>query len=686
MQIIKSVFHIHTVNEKKINTILVANRSEIARRIIRTAKKLGIKTVAVFCDLDKNALFVREADIAVPLDGIFGKDTYLNTDKIISIAKRYKVDAVHPGYGFLSENVEFVKKLEKENIGFIGPSSYSMDAMSDKLKAKQIAAKANVPMVPGCNELITNAKQAIAEAKKIGFPIMLKAVAGGGGKGIRIVYDEKDIQEQLETAKYEAKTIYKNDDILLEKYIENPRHIEIQIVADKFGNIVCLGERECSIQRSNQKVIEECPSSFVDENTRKKMYDCAIRLVKQCKYYSAGTLEFIMDKNKNFYFLEMNTRLQVEHPVTEYVVGIDLVEIMIKIEEDKKLPFTQKDIKLNGHAIECRICAENPSKGFIPSNGMILHYIEPTVRENVRIESGFELGDEISPYYDSMMAKLITYGSTRNEAIETMKTALGEYEIGGIDTNINLLENIMRQEDFVKGNISTSFIKNHYPNGFNSLPLTDSTKKAFIATAIALYIEDLQFEFSIHETCNIPRDSNITKLYVCINDEDYFIDIIELENGFLKIMYNGKEIQLKFSYQRGDMYFRSSINGIQNFSIKLYKIPNGHVMQCAGLSATVKVYTQYMHKLLKYMPEISNNNKPKFLISPITGKITKIKINEDENVSIGQHLLSIEAMKMDNSILAECDANVVKIFHKVGDNVKSGEKLIEFKYDDKNKK
>lgn len=668
------------MDKKKINTILIANRCEIARRIIRTSRKLGIKTIAVFNDLDKDSLFVREADIKVPLNGVFAKDTYSNIDKIVSIAKEYKVDGIHPGYGFLSENIEFVKRLEEEKIRFIGPSSYSMEAMSDKLKAKLMAEKANVPMVPGCKELITDVKQALVEAKKIGFPVMFKAVAGGGGKGIRIVYKEEDIKEQFETAKYEGKTIYKNDDILLEKFIENPRHIEIQIVADKFGNVVCLGERECSIQRFNQKVIEECPSSFVDENTRQKMYECAVRLVKQCKYYSAGTLEFIMDKNKNFYFLEMNTRLQVEHPVTEYVTGIDLVETMINIEEGKKLPFTQKDIHLRGHALECRICTENPAKGFMPSSGKILHYIEPTLSNNVRVESGIELGDEISPYYDSMVAKLITYGDTRKEAIENMKTSLGEYEIGGLETNINLLESIVRQEDFVKGNISTSFIKQHYPNGFNSLPLTDNTKKAFIATAIALYVKNMQFRFNIHETCHIPRDSNVSKLYVCINNDAYLIDIIEMDDGFLKISYNNEEIQLKFSYQRGNMYFRSSINGIQNFSIRLSEIPNGYIMQCAGTTANIKVYNQSEYELLKYMPEKPCNNKPKFLLSPMTGKITKIKVEENNIVNIGQHLLSIEAMKMDNTILSENKTKIVKIFHNIGDNIKSGEKLIEFDY------
>jgi len=674
------LFSQYGVLEKKINTILIANRGEIARRIIRTAKKLGIKTVAIFCDLDKDALFVKEADIKVPLNGVFAIDTYLNKDKIIEIAKKYNVDGIHPGYGFLSENIDFVKTLEKENIGFIGPSSYSMDAMSDKLKAKLMALKANVPMVPGCKELITNVEQAKSEAKKVGFPFMFKAVAGGGGKGIRIVWKEEEIEEQFETARYEAKTIYKNDDILLEKYVENPRHIEIQIVADKHGNVVCLGERECSIQRFNQKVIEESPSSFVDNETRQKMYECAIRLIKECKYYSAGTLEFIMDKNKNFYFLEMNTRLQVEHPVTEYVTGIDLVETMIRIEEGKKLPFKQEDIHLRGSAIECRICAESPSKNFIPSNGQILHYIEPNINDNVRIESGIRLGDEISPYYDSMIAKLITYGATRNEAIETMKTALGEYEINGVDTNIDLLENIIRQKDFKNGNISTGFIKQHYPNGFNSLPLTDNTKKAFVATAVVLYIRDLQFKFNLHKVCFIPRDSNLTKLYVCINEENYLIDVINMDENFLKILYNNEEIQLKFSYQKGDMYFRSSINGIQNFSIRLKKITNGHIMQCAGLTAKVKVYQQSTYEVMKYMPKRQDENKPQFLLSPMTGKITKIKINENDEVSIGQHLLSIEAMKMDNVILAENNAEIVKIFHTIGDNIRSGEKLIEFKY------
>ena len=668
------------MTNKEIKTILIANRGEIACRIIRTAKKYGIKTIAVYCDLDKDAFYTNIADVKVPLNGILAKDTYLNAEKIINIAKYYKVDAIHPGYGFLSENAEFVSMLEKENIGFIGPSSFSMDAMGDKLKAKIIAEKANVPMVPGSKNLIESVEQAKQEAKKIGYPIMLKAVAGGGGKGIRIVWKDEEMKEQFETAKYEAKTIYKNDNILLEKFVENPRHIEIQIASDKYGNVVCLGERECSIQRFNQKVIEESPSSFVDEKTRQKMYECAVRLVKQCNYYSVGTLEFIMDKNKNFYFLEMNTRLQVEHPVTEYVTKLDLVKLMIDIEEGKELTFKQEDIQLQGHAIECRICAENPSKNFIPSNGQITHYIEPRVSNNVRIETGIQLGDEISPYYDSMIAKLITYGATRKEAIEQMKISLGEYEIDGVETNINLLENIMRQENFINGNISTAFIKNTYPNGFNSLPITDNTTKVFITTAIALYLQEIKFNFANHKTCYIPRDTDISKLYVCINKNNYLIEVKEEEEDYLKVEYNDEIIQIKYNYVKGSKILKGVINSSSQFAVRIKKDTIGYQMNCSGVNAKVNVYKPITFNLLKYMPEKQDNIKPKFLYAPMSGKITKLKVSSNQNIEIGEHMLSIEAMKMDNTILSENKARIVNVFCKTGDNVANGDKLLEFEY------
>ena len=360
-------------------------------------------------------------------------------------------------------------------------------------------------------------------------------------------------------------------------------------------------------------------------------------------------------------------------------IGREIVHRLI--EEGKELNFTQKDIKLKGHSFECRICAENPAKGFIPSNGQIIHYIEPNKNENIRIESGVELGSEISPYYDSMIAKLITYGSTRKEAIETMKTALGEYEIGGLETNINLLENIFRQEKFVKGDISTSFIKTIYPNGFNNLPLVDDVSKAFISTAIALYIKNLQFEFSTHKTCHIPRNTDLTKLYVCLNNNSYFIDLISFEDNYLEILYNNESIKLKFDYKAGDNCFRSSINGQNPFVIRLQKEGIGYFMTCSGISVKTNVYTQGVYEMIKYMPAKVDNLKPQFLLSPITGKITKLKVVEGDECQIGQHLLSIEAMKMDNNILAESKGRIVKIFHKIGDNVISGEKLVEFSYE-----
>ena len=665
----------------KINRILITNRGEIAKRIIRTAKKMNIETIAIYSDLDKDDLFVRNADISVPLKGETAIDTYLNVEKIIKIAKEQKVDAIHAGYGFLSENVEFVKELEKNGIRYIGPSSSSMEMLSDKFKAKSIAKKVGVPVIEGSDHIIENEEDAKKEAKKIGYPVMLKAIAGGGGKGIRIINDESEIGEQFKKATYEGKTMYKNDKLILEKYIEHPRHIEIQVVADKYGNVVCLGDRECSIQRFNQKIIEEAPSSFLDDETREKMYNCAIKLFTESKYYSVGTVEFIVDKDKNFYFLEVNTRIQVEHQTTEFITNTDLVEIMINIEEGKKLNFSQKDVKLRGHSIECRICAENPSKNFLPSHGRIIHYIEPEYTENVKVESSVELGSYVSQYYDSMIAKLIVYGNTRHDAIEEMKLALGQYEINGIETNITFLESIFRQENFINGNTTTDFIKLNYPNGFNVLPLTDDVKKTFVSSAVVLYIKELMFEFGIHKNCFIPRDTDLTDLFVVLDDNTYLVSIVEYNENYLNLKYNSENIQIKFDYQLGDTVFRSSINGINYFTIRLKKDGIGYIMCCSGLTAKASVYKPSTYELLKYMKKTEENKKPQFLLSPITGKITSLNVKENQNIKIGTNLMSISAMKLDNVIISEYKAKIVKIFHNVGDSVVKDEKLIELQYE-----
>ena len=672
--------------KKKINSILIVNRGEIACRIIRTAKKLGIKSVAVYSDIDADALFVEKADVKLPLNGITGAETYLNNEKIIKAIKQSGADAVHPGYGFLSENADFVKQLEENNIGFIGPSSYSIEAMGDKLKAKQMAEKAGVAMVPGSTELIENTDQAIKEAKKIGYPVLLKAVAGGGGKGIRIVNNDDEMDEKLADVKYEAKTIYKNDAMLLEKYIEHPRHIEIQIASDKYGNVVCLGERECSIQRANQKVIEECPSTFVDKGMRKKMYASATALAKVCNYHSVGTMEFIVDARKNFYFLEMNTRLQVEHPVTEEVVRVkgkklDLVELMIRIEEGDELGFSQKDVELLGSSIECRICAENPARGFMPSNGKITHYITPKESENVRIETGIRLGDDISPYYDSMIAKLIAYGRTRTDTIEVMKNALSQYEIDGIETNIALLENILRQSDFANGNISTWFIKEHYPNGFNALPLNDNVIKAFISTAVMLYLQDLKNNINSNYTGYIPRDLSISNLYVRIGDDkDYLIEIVDDNVSHFTIFYNDNRIQSDFKVVKKNIV-QGILDNRSAYAVRILKEKGmTKTMQCSGITTDITIYKQDNYKYLQYMPPKPDESKPQFLCSPLTGKITKLKVEVGDVVNIGQHLVSIEAMKMDNVITSVCCAKVKNVFHQIGENVNNGDKLIEFDY------
>ena len=455
-----------------VDKILIANRGEPACRIIKTARKMGLGTIAVYSEADINSLHVQMADEAILLGGPLSSESYLDIKKIINACKKTGAKYVHPGWGFLSENAKFAQALEKEGIIFVGPSPDAMKLMGDKIRSKKLAKSAGVSTVPGDNSVLADIAEAESVAKKIGYPVMLKASAGGGGRGIRVVYKKEELPMAFESVKSEAKNSFGDDRIFMEKFIENPRHIEIQVIGDKFGNVVCLGERECSIQRNHQKVVEEAPSSFVDEKTRKKMYAQALALCKKVNYYSAGTIEFMMDKNKDFYFLEMNTRLQVEHGITEFITGVDLVELMIKVAMGEKLPFKQTDIKLQGWAIESRINAEDPSRGFLPSSGRISKYIEPEKNENVRVDTGVYEGYSISMYYDSMIAKLLTYGKDRNEAIQRMRESLGSFYIDGISHNMSFLEAIMYNEKFQKGDISTSFIKQEFSKGFSGLTIS----------------------------------------------------------------------------------------------------------------------------------------------------------------------------------------------------------------------
>ncbi|MFM7024168.1 MAG: acetyl/propionyl/methylcrotonyl-CoA carboxylase subunit alpha [Flavobacteriales bacterium] len=462
--------------KKVIKKILIANRGEIAVRVIRSAKEMGVETVAVYSDVDKNMPFVKLADKAVAIGGQTSRESYLDIEKIIKVCVDEKVDAVHPGYGFLSENPVFAERLEKEGVRLIGPSSYSMKIMGDKLESKKAVKKFEVPVIPGSPGAIKDHKEVKEIAKKIGYPVLIKASAGGGGKGMRAVYSDDELESAFERATGEAEASFGNGAVFVEKYILNPKHIEFQVMADMHGNVLYLFERDCSVQRRHQKVVEEAPSVILDAGLRKRMGECAVNVAKSCDYLGAGTVEFIVDEQKNFYFLEMNTRLQVEHPVTEMITGLDLVKEQIKVAQGEALAFRQEDLKISGHALEVRVYAEDVANDFAPDSGVITHYSVPKGL-GVRVDDGFEQGGEVSVYYDSMIAKLITHGKTREEAIEKMKSAISEYTITGVKTTLRFALTVFNHEEFISGRYGTSFIANN----FKKEDLQDDTHNETVA-------------------------------------------------------------------------------------------------------------------------------------------------------------------------------------------------------------
>lgn len=659
--------------------LLIANRGEIACRIIKTCRKMGIKTVAVYSDADINSLFVQMADEAVNIGASPSSQSYLNVEKIVNAVKKTGATMVHPGYGFLSENRKFADALDKAGVIFVGPSTYSIEMMGDKIESKKLAIEAGVSTVPGHMGVIKDDQEAIKIAQQIGFPVMVKASAGGGGKGMRIVWKKEEMVEAFLSASNEARNSFSDDRVFIEKFIENPRHIEIQVIADKHGNIVCLGERECSIQRNNQKVIEEAPSPFLDPATREKMYEQSKALAQKVKYYSAGTIEYIMDKNKNFYFLEMNTRLQVEHPVTELVTGLDIVELMIKIALKEKLPFTQKDIKLNGWAIESRVYAEDPSRGFLPSSGRINLYIEPEENNHVRVDTGVYEGGEVSMFYDAMIAKLCSYGKDRLEAIEHMRHALGSFAIGGVSHNISFLETIMKNDRFIKGELSTSFIKQEFPAGFSGSELDSQAKEVLLVVAMQIFLKNYQRNALMTSQLR-NRQKQISERWVIVIDENsYLINIINRDEGILKIECDRQEIELKTSWNNGEKLFRGQVNG-KNIGVKIRDNNNtgSYLLQYSGLDAFVSVYSPRIAELSKFMPKIQKNAKPVNLTSPITGKIIRFKVAQGDEVKAGQDLVVIEAMKMENIIRTDHDVKIGKIRFKEGDSVGIGQVVIDF--------
>ena len=544
----------------------------------------------------------------------------------------------------------------------------------------KIALDSNVSTVPGHMGIIKDAKEAIKIAEKIGFPVMVKASAGGGGKGMRIAYKKEEMEEAFLSASNEARNSFSDDRIFIEKFIEDPRHIEIQILADKSGNIVCLGERECSIQRNNQKVVEEAPSSFVDKKTREKMYKQSAALAKKVKYFSAGTIEYIMDKNKDFYFLEMNTRLQVEHPVTELVTGLDLVELMIKIALGEKIPFAQKDVELKGWAFESRIYAEDPSRGFLPSSGRINLYIEPEESKNIRVDSGVYEGGEVSMFYDAMVSKLCSYGETRKEAISHMRQALSEYAIGGISHNISFLETIMRNENFIEGNINTSFIKEEFPAGFSGNKIDSYDKQVLAVSAMHIFLKNYNRNAEITGQLQDSSKQVSDRWVIAMDDESYLIEIINYGEDFLEISCDNNKIKLQSSWNRGEKLFRAKIDD-NNVGLKIRENNNtgGYLLQYGGSDTFVNVYSPRVSELTKFMPKIDKNATPKNLPAPITGKIVRFKVEEGQEVNAGQELVVIEAMKMENTIRTDHNVTIKKINFNEGESVGIGQVVIEYK-------
>ena len=663
------------------NKILIANRGEIACRVIKTAKQMGIKTVAVFSDADRNALHVQMADEAVNIGPPPANQSYIDIEKVISAVKKTNAQAVHPGYGFLSENAKFAKSLSDIDVTFIGPPENAIESMGDKITSKKIAQEAGVNTVPGYMGVIKDENEALSISEKIGYPVMIKASAGGGGKGMRIAWNDSEVKEGFQSSKNEAASSFGDDRIFIEKFVTQPRHIEIQVLADTKGNCIYLGERECSIQRRNQKVVEEAPSSFLDEKTRRKMGEQACNLAKAVGYSSAGTVEFIVDKDKNFYFLEMNTRLQVEHPVTELITGIDLVEQMILVAAGKPLSITQKDIKLTGWAIESRLYAEDPYRNFLPSIGRLTRYRPPAEIKDkhsiVRNDTGVYEGGEISMYYDPMIAKLCTWAPDRAKAIEQMRIALDRFEVEGIGHNLPFLSAVMDHKKFISGKITTAFIAEEYSEGFNGVDLNDDEIKDLAACAAAM-----NRVAEIRRTKISGRMDNHERRVgddwvVQIAGKVFLVNVLADTAGANVIFEDETSIRISGDWLPGKKLANMTA-GDKNLVIKINKITGGFRMRTRGADLKVLVRTPRQAELSKHMQEKLPPDTSKMLLCPMPGLLVKIDVEIGQEVQEGQPLCTVEAMKMENILRAERKGVVAKINSSVGDSLAVDDIILEF--------
>jgi propionyl-CoA carboxylase alpha chain len=653
--------------------ILIANRGEIAVRIIKTARKMGIKTVVVYSEADADSMAVEMADEAVFIGGAPAAESYLVADKIVDAVRQTGAQAVHPGFGFLSENAGFARRLAAEGIVFIGPNPRAIEAMGDKIESKKFAAKAGVSTVPGHVGEIDDTKHALKIADQVGYPVMIKASAGGGGKGIRVAWTRRDVEEGFPAVRAEAKASFGDDRIFIEKFIESPRHVEIQVLGDKHGNVVHLFERECSIQRRNQKVIEEAPSPLLDEKTRKAMGDQAVALAKAVGYDSAGTVEFVAGQDRSFFFLEMNTRLQVEHPVTELITGVDLVEQMIRVAAGEMLPFAQKDLKINGWAMESRIYAEDPYRGFLPSIGRLVRYQPPaegpiaggTV---VRNDAGVREGDEISMFYDPMISKLSTWGKTRDAAIDAMGRALEDFHIEGLGQNIPFLAAVMDQKRFRSGKLSTNYIKDEFPEGFHGLPPTDFQRDLMSAVAL-----------SMHRTLlRRAAPDQLRSDWVVVAGHKRRAARVAAEDSAFIAELEGKAVRLEnVQWRPGEPTFRGRFAG-KPFTVVVKPAAEGFVIRHRAASLHVLVLTPRSAELHEKLPPKRAADTSKMVLSPMPGLVVSVDVNPGQEVKTGEVVAVLEAMKMQNIIRAERDGVVKAVNAKSGDSVAADEVLVEF--------
>jgi propionyl-CoA carboxylase alpha chain len=660
--------------------ILIANRGEIACRVIKTARRLGIKTVAVHSEPDADALHVAMADEAVPIGPAPSAQSYLVAEKIVAACKATGAEAVHPGYGFLSEKAAFPAALEKAGIAFIGPPPSAIAAMGDKIESKILAEKAGVSTVPGHLAAIADAKEAVGIARRIGYPVMIKASAGGGGKGMRIARADAEVEEGFRSARAEAKNAFGDDRVFIEKFVEEPRHIEIQVLADAHGTCVYLGERECSIQRRHQKVIEEAPSPFLDEATRRAMGEQAVALARAVGYRSAGTVEFIVDKNRKFYFLEMNTRLQVEHPVTEMITGLDLVELMIRVAAGEKLGFGQKDVTLKGAAIEARVYAEDPLRDFVPSIGRLVRYRPPAEENGVRVDTGVYEGAEISMFYDPMIAKLVAHAPDRPAAIAKMAAALDRFVIRGLNHNIPFLAAILGETRFHEGRLSTGFIAEQFPEGFNGARLSDGQKAEFAALAAFAHVALRRRETAISGALN--GGAAAEREWRVVIGQEHWTATVEGEGGRTTVIVaaNGgpaRRVGLETGWRLGAPVMEVSVDGVPR-AVQVERRGIGWRLIHAGADIRADVLPPRAAELMRQMPEKAPPDTSRFVLSPMPGLLVSLAVKAGQAVRAGEEVAVVEAMKMQNVLRAGRDGTVKAVHAAPGDSLAVDQAIVEF--------